>query len=182
MKPAYLWLDTETTGLDVPRVALLEVGAAIVDYRFEVISTFERVVHFDRRYKHPDLKYIEPHVIEMHEHSGLWHDCEVSKLEVEDVERQLMVWAKAFDCGDIPLGGRSIWFDRRVCEVHMPEFAKCLNHRQFDTRALDGIARSLGVVDFGHTGEHPHRALRDVLGDLADVRAFVARFGPDYIP
>jgi oligoribonuclease (3'-5' exoribonuclease) len=176
LKPAYLWLDTETTGFDVPRVALLEVGAAVVDRDLQVISTFERVVHFDRDKPHPGLKDIKPAVHTMHYDSGLWEACKKSTYDVWEVDAQLSKWARAFfDCGQIQLGGRSIWFDRKVADAFLPTFSECLHGSTFETNTLAHLNRRMGFPPLENPAPHPHRALKDVLGDLADARAYIKR-------
>lgn len=175
MKPAYLWLDIEATGLNVPRVALLEVGAAVVDSDLNVISTFERVVHFDRDKLNAGIDDIEPVVHAMHYDSGLWKACQVSKYDIYEVDAQLSTWTRSFfRCGDTRLGGRSIWFDRQMADRYLPTFSACLNHQTFETGTLIALYRRQGLPPF-EEAPHPHRALKDVLGDLSDAREYIKR-------
>lgn len=175
MKPQYLWLDTETTNLDVRKAALLEVGAAVVDANFKVLSTFERVVHFDIGGHHPHAA-ISLAAHNMHTENGLWADSARSKLSAQEVDIDLANWAlEWFSCGTIRLGGRAVWYDRRIADLFLPRFTSCLSGEQFESGTLIATNRHLDFPPLEHA-DHPHRALRDVLGDLTDVRAYMARF------
>lgn len=176
MKPTYLWLDTEMTGLDIEHAALLEVGAVVVSEDLDVISKFHALLHFDRDNINPNLAFIEPAVTEMHTRNGLWDACLKAKSLPVEVDRLLCIWAGGFfKPGEVILGGRSIWFDRDVAKLHLPKFHGLLHHRQMETYTLQCACERYGLP--GVQSEHPHRALADALDDLRVAREQLRMLG-----
>lgn len=107
-----LWLDVETTGLNVDRDHLLEVAVlpTLLDETLTPIDDlWTRVVAL------PDGLRFKDVAVEMHARSGLWRDCLQSGLTVERLWRQLGSQAVRWNlgsAGSVTLAGRSVHFDR----------------------------------------------------------------------
>ena len=167
-----LWTDAETTGLDPHSDTLLEYAMALTDGDFRVVDTFRVVVGV------PGVRTIAmaPNVRQMHEENGLLDEVEQSRVGLRDAERMGLDWAEAHglrpdhlrdDTGPY-MAGSSPQFDRGFYAVHMPLLARVWHYRNVDMTTLRYFFGAQKPVA-------AHRALRDVLDNVADLRRYVDR-------
>ncbi len=163
-----IWIDLETTELDVDMLDVLEIGARATTWDgIPVGEPYRAVAHLDA-----DVVLDEP-VYSMHAGSGLLAACDASSNSEGDLWRSLLTWAHgvwADLCDDVPhprimLAGSGIsHFDHRIIAARS------------DLLHLDGMGYRLLDVSVIRTflgwdkPDAPHRALDDVDAAIAEWR------------
>jgi oligoribonuclease len=151
-----LWLDTETSGLDPDRCALLEV-AAVLDVDGKLTPVFDGVLKHD-----VEKVYFEQRAYEMHCRNGLMEDLANGwhSLEVREAESDLMDALEPFRRNSVILGGNSIHFDRGFLRRHMPRLEAMLHYRMMDVTTLHMFFGAAGIkLDKPAIA---HRAMADI--------------------
>lgn len=192
-----LWIDLETTGLDPAVDAILEMAVIEADFDnpFKAVNKQNFVLHYKPtvateaivrvipgsrvgEYVH-NGRAISQVVVDMHEASGLWAECERSGNMLSAVENQLVYryGARADIVDDRPiLAGSSVHFDMGFLKAHMPRFHQTLSYRLYDTRTIQLFCRSLGMPQIPK--KEAHRAMLDIEESM-DVGAQCARWLTD---
>lgn len=132
-KTLLLWADTETTGLDPDRGALLEVGLRYTDTDLNPLDDgFSTVVGY-----HGD---VDAFIGDMHGSNGLLAACaarNAPSLGVAARAARLYVESRLDEGARVLLAGSSVAFDRRWLDRWMPGVLDGLHHRVFDVSAID---------------------------------------------
>ncbi len=168
-----IWLDVETSGLDLDKVDLLEVGIVIADV-FDVIAQKNWVMQVDPS----KLIGLRPRVMEMHTKNGLFAEILANNntYELADAEQEMIEfcsWNLA-DTTTWKLAGSSIAFDRTALVKWMPLFENRLHYRMLD---VSSIKESLNdwspqLVEARPDPQATHRAVPDCLDSLNEWKYY----------
>lgn len=176
-----LFLDLETTGVDVPKDEIIEVGLSMVSTEagYPEVGSFSRVIiPGDEAF----LRMVnKPVVLEMHQKNGLFDEIVALKQKSEAVDndddakliwgstqggaqRDILQWLKQFvgdDTTNIPFGGSGVLhFDRRFIKHFMPRFDARITHWAYDVGVLRRTFMKAGVK-YASIDAKTHRALDD---------------------
>lgn len=182
----WVWVDTETTGLNERTGAILEVGLIVTDAALTIRAERSWAVRY--------VGEVDPAIAKMHGPSGsglirasaCTADCRVlwrcEGLPPEQVEAMAVAWLAEQCNGVAPLWcGRNVAFDRRWIRHHMPRLHDAFSHRSIDETtlriALAGWA-GLTVPKDATTQGNRHRALDDLHECLRVARIFRDRMAP----
>ncbi len=158
-----VWVDIETTGLNLQRDLILEVAASVAKLSDPFNAT--PIYHAVSAYRLNDpYGRINPKVIEMHSKNGLWDECKASETSIYDTVYGLR---RALPATCI-LAGSSVHFDRDFLVTADPTLRECFSHRLYDVSAIKLFCRSLGMPPIAK-GE-AHRARADVLESIAHAQ------------
>lgn len=202
-KPTFVVLDIETTGLDVERNMILELGILLLDDRLDDIAAFHVRVSDDNAVAYldylaqlaveePQHRGVEPWrggalVHEMHQKSGLAEDIRADYVagrrftmaEAEDAAVKFLdrfgIDATSTTGLRRPMVGSSIQFDRKFLERHMPVLESKFHYRNIDVSTLKGITDVMraDVVKIRQDTLHPASTHR-ALPDCYDTRGELA--------
>lgn len=181
----WVWVDTETTGLNERTGAVLEVGFIVTDAALTVRAEWSWTVRF--------VGGVDDHIAKMHGPTGSGLLRPVGALMASDlyacdglfpdeVAAMAVAWL-AEQCGGVaPLWcGRNVAFDRRWIREHMPRLHEAFHHRSVDETALRiALAGWAGLTvekDATAAGNR-HRALDDLHECLRVARIFRDRMAP----
>lgn len=167
-----LWLDLETTDLDVQRCQVLEVGCVLTRGfadGLEVVSEWSSVVW--PMFGETALEEMPPEVQAMHRASGLWEACLADETRTpEQVADEWLLWLldqRAVDytttAGQLLVGGSGVdRFDIPIVERVFPVIAREFHWRRMDVSAMKLLLNETGHGDLipKQTGQQ-HRALAD---------------------
>lgn len=174
-KPAFLWCDLETTGLNAQKDCILEIAMVVTDVSFTELDRYERVLHFPRH----QIERLDPFIQKMHTENGLLEICDSIRAKpTEAISAELVNFIQRFwpDPKDKPiLAGNSIHFDRGFIKAWFPIFDKMLHYRMLDVSAVKIMVQTWGhkSMEFPKVDPPPHRALADIRASIAEMKHYV---------
>jgi len=171
-EPTHLvWLDLETTGLDVESRVIVEIATIVTDRELNVLEEGpDLVIH------HPDetLANLDAWCRTQHGKSGLLDAVRASTVSLEEAEqRTLEAIQRHCPPKACPLCGNSICFDRRFIMRYMPRLNDHLNYRNVDVSSLKELAyRWYPSVMKKQEKDAPHRAMDDIRASIEELRLY----------
>jgi oligoribonuclease (3'-5' exoribonuclease) len=193
LKPQYVFVDLETTGLDAYEDVPLEIAFVLTDEWGTEIDAVDMLIHDgtaafkDQIHKGKQHKIVGP----MHEKSGLWKDLDNREMlpnwgGVYEVEEELIKWLQANDVpkGEIPMAGNSIGsLDRPFLIAHFPKLNQYLSYRNVDMSSFKEVCRKTNPVLYqniepiiGHKADASHRALDDARASVREYQTYLDEF------
>lgn len=175
-----IWLDVETTGVDIETALTLEIGGIITNMAGDIIGeSYSSLVdsgNFQQLFdsSHDDVK-------RMHEDNGLWLDLwDKKKKNITKVDEELCQWLdnNITNINDSILyfAGNSITLDRNIIKRDFPLFYKKISHRSMDVTSLSLYLKSKEPYDFSiqfNKTSH-HRALSDCYLSLKEYKYYMS--------
>ncbi len=178
-----LWLDLETTDLDVLRCQVLEVGCVLTKGfadGLEVVGEFSSPVW--PLFGEAALEVMPEPVRAMHRASGLWEACLADEyMDCALVEMSWMTWLRRWGVDKEPaalvVGGSGVdRFDIPIIERVFPTVARLFHWRRLDISAMKLLLNELDCADLIPKQDGvAHRALADAhwARDVAWTMAYV---------
>lgn len=177
-----LWVDLETTGLDPRENHLLEIAAVLTDSSLEEVDGHHAVFYFD---DDEHRLTFDPVVQDMHTANGLWEECKMGHISVQDHEEIILQMMRDAGCSprEVRLGGSTIDFDRKWLEEWMPNLFNYLHYRNLDISSLKYTVETWRPDIAGNSPESrgQHRARPDII-DSINYMKFYRDFVLDQIP
>lgn len=179
-KDLLIWVDLETTGLDIADKLsgaqyhkILEVGIHITDSKFNIIDEgFEVVIHHDVE----EAKALtNDYVRDMHITSGLWDRVDQSTVSLEQAEEMMLAYIAKFNISpkSSPICGNSVSLDRNFIMAQMPKFADVLHYRIIDVSTIKEIVwRVKPEVGAMVKKQEKHRGLEDIKESIAEYKIY----------
>lgn len=193
----YLWLDIETTGLEVDVCDILEVAVILTDKDYNEIKrghTYVLPLYNDEGdtffppMVESYLSYVSEHgahkfAYQMHVESGLldlWKEAVVNETALnvyscEDFLIDFVTNELEIEKELIVLAGSSVHYDHQFIAVNFPAFDKLLLHRHHDLSAMKLFINNIksGVSNkFRNDATPKHIAMNDLESDLNWARNF----------
>lgn len=178
-----VFLDLETTGLDVDNDQILEVGILVTDDDLVVRGGAQQVVRPIINVSLDEFVLtLDPIVQKMHAENGLWKEVESDSMRRHEAETDLVAWLEKFREG-VPgypmkfvLAGNSVWFDLMFLRKNMPTLASMFDRRLIDVTSVNLLASRWAKATFegrpsNPVGANKHRALADA-NHSRDVLAY----------
>lgn len=179
-KDLLIWVDLETTGLDIADKLsgaqyhkILEVGIHITDSQFNIIDEgFEVVIHHDVE----EAKALtNDYVRNMHITSGLWDRVDQSTVSLGQAEELMLAYIAKFNIApkSSPICGNSVSLDRNFIMAQMPKFADVLHYRIIDVSTIKEIVwRVKPEVGAMVKKQEKHRGLEDIKESIAEYKIY----------
>jgi oligoribonuclease len=162
MTEPLIFLDLETTGLDVRTDVILEIGMIATTSDLEVLSDFMNVVH------QPDktLDSMNEWCINQHGASGLTKDSRESAYSLQAAEQNALDFVGNYAPiqGSAIMCGNTINFDRQFLLFHMRGLHDWFHYRNID---VSGI-KTLGKLWYPQLEQLNKKGSHRTLGDLHD--------------
>lgn len=172
-KPAFVWIDLETTGLNPDTDCILEIGVMITDRDLDEIARAQWFVDdgdaLDRIANADDV------VRKMHEKSGLWRELATAPARNRSrvvAESECAAFIREHCPDPLPLAGSTIGFDRSFLRVHAPRVLDVVHYRSLDVSSLKLLANAWGYPPAVKTREAVHRAIPDLEDSIAELRHY----------
>lgn len=184
----FVFLDTETTGLDPAECAVLEIGIVLtdenlneIDSRHWITKTKESAQSFSDLYSTDDFE--GSFVRNMHIKSGLKDQFETARtFDRLMYVSEIVNWLYGRDADKMPMCGSSINFDRGFLQKHYPEVNDIFHYRNVDVSTLKEFVKTTRPSAYAEvekrvekaTGrkEAAHRTIADCRNSLEQLRAY----------
>ena len=161
----YVWLDSETTGLEPEDGELLEVCCKITEEKdTKVLGSFKMVRHWT------DWSKVPANVVAMHEKSGLAKECAESQNSLDELAQGLFKFLKRFETKYRTLAGSSVHFDRKFLKEYCRSSYNLLFYRQYDISSLYALFFNIEGFPthlWGTASSIDHRAEADILASMS---------------
>mgnify|MGYP006269087767 CR=1 FL=1 len=167
-----VWIDTETTGLDPKKDALLEIAVVITDDELNIEHHITTLIAPKRR----KLRRMDDFVSRMHTESGLLNDLDTFPVfSIEEAEKHILAFLDLHGAGDrLLLAGNSVHFDRGFLDVHMPKLSARFGHQHLDVTSVSHCVRRWNKKVYDDlkaaSGKVAHRAIDDILSSINQLR------------
>lgn len=164
----YLWLDTETTGLNHKTCRIIEVACFLTKEDLKPYAYYQTTI-----YQNPSVGW-EQVAKEMHQKSGLFDRVQGKGID----ERQAVSDLSNFLSGHLNrrqanLAGNTVHFDRKFIEEQWPSLMSFFTHRILDVSSFKIYAEGLGVKKFA-SQPPAHRAMDDIQHSLKEFDYYLA--------
>jgi oligoribonuclease len=166
-----VWIDLETTGLNVARRAILEIASLVTDKDLNVIGEGpDLVIHQADEV----LDRLDPWCEKQHGFSGLIESSRASDISLREAEQQTLAFLRRHSHRKTsPLCGNSVLLDRRFLMRYMRELNGHLSHRNVDVSSIAELAHRWFPGTVARLDkEFRHRAARDIHASLDELRFY----------
>jgi oligoribonuclease len=171
-----LWVDIETTGLDVDACVVLQIAC--------VLSNFELSV----QYNLPELTIgctqdlldnMDEWCLHHHKKSGLYERALESDLSIREAEQQIVSLLN-LNVGlndKTYLAGNSIHFDRRFIDRYLPVLSKRLSYQMVDVTAIGLVCKHAQPNVYANKPHKTfaHTAAADIHESMSEYKYYMAR-------
>ena len=172
---AIVWIDTETTGLDYKKEALLEIAVVITDNDLNQISGYSTIIKTPKR----KFRRMNDYVRKMHTTSGLLDELRYfGGKGVRQAEREILEMLDRYGLEKkLVLGGNSVHFDRRMLETRMPLLMSRFTHQNLDVSSIGIVTKrwtphTYESIKKMNDNDSPHRAWFDILSSVEQLRNY----------
>lgn len=185
-----VWVDIETTGLEVENDPILEIGIALTDRWGNMIDS--EAWYVGDEYAAAAIKgrgMKNPFVNEMHTKSGLWGDWGKAYSSLGDemaydvVDEEIIAWLddSMVQHGKFPMCGSSVRFDRQRIEFWLPKTAEHFHYRIIDNSSTKEMCKDLNAevyakLDTAVPKREMHRPLHDLVDTINEYKFYVDNF------
>jgi oligoribonuclease len=172
-----LWLDLETTGLDVISCKILQCASVLTDFRLDIRQVNnECTIWCDDA----TLDKMDDWCKEHHTKSGLIDEVKKSKLTVQDIESDILFCLNYQVAlrDTIYLAGNSVHFHKRFIEKFMPTLNFRLSHMVLDVSSLAIVCRQLNpnVYSDKPPKTYNHTSMSDILETIDEYAFYVQKY------
>lgn len=179
---AFLWLDLETTGLDLEKDEILEIGAIVTDFDLKPYFGYAETLGLTSSAKARIME--NEYVRNMHIKNGLLKEARDSTMTIADADAELSALLQkktTFEKGEFLLAGSGVGtFDYAFVRKYMPKTFAWLAYYVAD---IGVVRRFSHILSGGHMlvqpveasyqeGVKAHRALADVKAHIQEATEY----------
>lgn len=169
-----IWIDVETTGIEVDTHSLLEVACLITDLDLNILDEagFQSPVFFTEEESKELFKSTSPFVQDMHIQTDLWTRLTTEGVELDTLDSQLHDYMKTLNPEPQTawLAGNSIFLDRSYINKYLPKSAEHIHYRDVNATSWAGPMEWW----FGESFEKKktHQAMDDIRESIAELKSY----------
>lgn len=175
-----IWIDLETTGLDLDRQMLgcrkhfiLEIGLHITDSNFNIIDDgINLIIKQDTTL----IQLIsDPKAFEFHKESGLLDLVSTSNLTLIEAEKYILNYLHSYNiqAKSSPICGNNVSFDKNFIDAQMPNLAEFFHYRKIDVSSFKEVFNRLHPENAKIIKKRlKHRALDDIKESINEFKTY----------
>jgi oligoribonuclease len=169
-----VWIDLETTGLDIEKDKILELSLIITDKDLNVLDEpYEATIHQSEKVIEDMSEWCKIN----HKRSGLTKKVLKSKTTIREVEKTVLKKIKRYCEGKkCFLAGSSVYFDRSFLLKYMPKIVDYLHYRIIDLTTVRELAKmwcpELEREIEREEDEKKHRAMDDIKKSIEGMKFY----------
>jgi oligoribonuclease len=172
-----VWIDIETTGLDVERCKIIQISCMLSDFNATTIIRKEEINIFC---EDDILCLMDDWCKQTHTESGLIEKVKTSNITLQQAEESLLEFINRYTKDDIILyiAGNSVHFDKKFIDHSFPTLSKRLNHRIIDITSIALLCKALNkeIYDNRPVKQYTHTAENDILETIEEYRYYKRYF------
>jgi oligoribonuclease len=172
-----LWVDIETTGLNVHNDQILQIACVLTNFEDDnPVYTVEYTIKHDQHI----LDNMDEWCTKQHKKSGLYDRVLRSTFLLQDVERQIVLGLnhhlKVMD--NVYFAGNSVHFDKKFIDYHMPLLSSRASYRIIDVSTIAILCRNLAVDVYKNrpVKTYNHTAMQDILESIKEYKYYTSTF------
>lgn len=178
-----LWTDIETTGLNVSKEVILELGLVVTDLDLKIDGSMSWLLYMPSF--EAQIANMIPFVTEMHNNSGLIEECRTKGLYPEDVQieaRDFISWWEIGSDKTDPLCGSSVHFDRSFIDRRLPKLLSGMSYREINVSSFKETVERR-KPEWAAERDHliqpkkAHRVLPDIDDTLEEYGFYLKKMG-----
>ncbi len=166
-----IWVDLETTGLDLDKDEILEIATVVTDGDLREIAVGPVLPVYQ-----PDhvLNVMPEWCLKTHGESGLIEACRTSPYSVRIAELKTLEFvAQHVSHQASPLCGSSVWTDRIYLRRLMPDLERHFHYRCLDVSSFkEALNRWRPEIAREVSKARQHRSLADIRESIAELRFY----------
>lgn len=162
-----IWIDLETTALDLDKNSILEIAVHITDPHLKILDkALTLAIHHSDQVLDSMDEWNTTH----HGESGLIARSRKSKITMQEAEEQVLHHIKRYtEPESSPLCGNSVWFDKSVLRKYMKKLYRYFSHRIIDVSSIKELVYRW-YPDVPHFEKNKrHQALDDIHESIAEL-------------
>lgn len=172
-----LWIDLETTGLDVQSCHILQIACILTDFN---TSIFHSLPEINIKTNEQILKDMDSWCQNQHNNSGLIEKVKKSETTILDAENQIIKFLENHTKNEdtIYIAGNSVHFDKKFIDYHLSTLSKKLDYRIIDVSSIALICKNLNqeVYNQRPIKRYLHTAESDLLESIMEYRYYKEYF------
>lgn len=172
-----LWLDIETTGIDIDSCKILQIACVLTNMTLDVEHIFGEITI---KYNQDDLQNMDEWCLKTHTESGLLDKVKTSTFNIDDTEKCILLWLNNHVSSKdvIYLAGNSVHFDKNFINKYMTNLSSRLNYRIIDVSSVSLLCKNLNNSIYLNKPKKQlnHTALSDILESLEEMRYYTREF------
>jgi oligoribonuclease len=173
-----VWVDIETTGLDVWEHFVLEIGLAITDPVGNILASKDWVVKYN--YISSVIESMSSFVKDMHTQNNLIDELLRAEMRTEDINEDILNWMRYhhIDIQQYPLTGSSIHFDRTFLKNVFETVELNFHYRNNDISTLRSLAKmhAPSLTEDEPKKRDMHRVLPDIEDSIKLYQYYLKNF------
>jgi len=170
-----IWIDMEMSGLMPDSDRILEVALVVTDSQLNVVAEAPVLTV---RQSNSILDNMDKWNKSTHEKSGLIDKVKASKLNEDEVEKDMIAFLQKYVPPNIsPMCGNTICQDRRFLARTMPKLEAYFHYRNLDVSTLkELVKRWKPDILASLTKQGKHEALADIYDSIAELKYYREHF------
>ena len=172
----YVFLDTETTGLNDAACVPLELAIVVTDDHLDTLDEQSWLIYWPGITEYSVGYGIDDFVREMHIQSGLWNDLKQGpSWTCTEICNQAVEFIQRNGAASQPMAGSSVHFDRRYLAHFMQPLERMFSYRNIDVSSLKEIFLRVDpdVVESRPQPLGRHRALPDCYDTIQELNHYL---------
>ena len=172
-----LWVDLETSGLDVNNCHILQIAYVLTNYNLTLCLPCKEINIKTEDYQ---LENMDNWCKQQHTNSGLITKIKDSNISLSKAEDEIIKFLnKNVNKTDtLTIAGNSVHFDKKFIDVHMKKLSERLSYRIIDVSSFSLICKSLNnnVYKNKPVKKYEHTAQQDILESIDEYRYYINNF------
>ena len=170
MNNRLIWIDIETTGLNLKRDRILEVAIIVTEADLTIVAESPVVVI---NQSSELLGSMDRWCLTTHGKNGLLEKVMLCTTTESQAEDELLEFLELHSqSGTSPMCGNNVGFDRKFINKYMPRLNEFFKYRNIDVSTINELARLWKSDLPEYTKTYSHRALDDIRESIGELRHY----------
>lgn len=172
-----LWIDIETTGLNVEFDCILQIACVLTDFQIKKIISLPEITI---KCEDSILSEMDPWCKQQHSTSGLIEKVKQSIISLKQAESEIIKFLKKNTNEEdvLYIAGNSVHFDKKFIDYWMPNLSKVMSHRIVDVTSIALLCKNTNeeVYNQRPIKRYMHTAKDDIEESISEYKYYKEYF------